>query len=305
MNMRFIAAMILVAATCSVSQTAIAGTLLVGFNKFSDEARGRSITKSSADEGVFAASSTITYCLGSTSTGGSVDNWYGPDSAASGGHITNQTPFDGASNGAYLSEAQGGNARSNASYAKTAPTPSMTTAGGGSSSANGRILSLNGTDIFVTNNSNASYRIDTLLFDSFLGGVSNNSQNLSFTKFTFTTFRNDGSMATSNFTVTKSFAGVNMQSGESTNQAMSDPNLVNNMIDFGVGTNYIDYVVDLGGLILRPGDSFSLGFNVIGSGLARGDNFAIIGTHLPEPMTALAFGGLLGLGLLDRRRRRA
>ncbi len=307
MYMRLIATLSLVTCFSFLSHTASAGTLLVGFHKFGDFARGKSVTRNPADEGVFAASSTITYNGGSTSTGGSTDNYYGADSASKFGFKTNQTPFDlvtDVSNGPYLYEASGGNARQSASYAANAPTPANTTSTGAVSTADGRIRNLNGTDIYLTNSSDTPYLIDRLLFDSFLGDVSNNSQKAAFTKFPVSIFRNDGSLPSFNVKVSQGFAGDNMQTGEAVNQPLSNPMLINNRVDYGVGTDYMDYVVELGGFILNPGESFSIGFNVVGNGVARGDNFAIIGRPVPEPRTAFVFAVMLGLGVVGRQRKK-
>ncbi|TWT66123.1 PEP-CTERM sorting domain-containing protein [Allorhodopirellula solitaria] len=307
MYTRFLGTFSFLSCLIVLSPGAAAGTLLVGFHQFGDASRGSSITRNHGDEGVFAASSTITYNGGSTSTGGSTDNYYGADNASSIGFQTNQTPFDpvaDVTNGPYLYEVSGGNARQNSSYAASAPQPSNTTGSGAVTTADGRVRNLNGTDLYVRNDTSSAYLIDRLLFDSFLGDVSDNSQRGILGQFPVTIFRNDGTIPSRNLSVTQGFAGYNMQSGESVDQSMTNPNLVDNLIDYGVGTNYMDYVVELGGFILNPGEAFTVGFNVIGSGVARGDNFAIVGRPVPEPMTALAFAGMLGMGVLGRRRRK-
>lgn len=306
--------------------------LLAGFNKFDDNPAGATanFTKSGADEGLLAANSSITFVGGarggSSDTGGSTDNWYGPEPASGDtrGIETNQDPFNTSTGGTnptlndpYVFETDptaGERLDPNYPVVGTAPalngapTPSNLSPSGTSSTANGRIRNLNGTDLFVINSLPDTIELGYLLFDSFVGDASTGTNSRgSFEQFTIGISRAPGSSLgdiTEEVSVIAGYAGVNSLSGTPFNGPLPSPTDVENEIDYGVGTNYLDYVVDLRGYELAPNDELTIGFNFTGidGAVLRGDNFALVA--IPEPSSALALGGLLGLTLLGSRRRK-
>ncbi|TWU16706.1 PEP-CTERM sorting domain-containing protein [Allorhodopirellula heiligendammensis] len=310
------------AACASLIPRSASAELLAGFHQFDLVTQvGVGYTKAGADEGVFAATSSITYNTGSTDTGGSTDNWYGPDGSlaypgpagawtpASGGAMTNQTPIaansPGTVNGPYVFEATNpAGLRLAPGYATNAPTP-PNTIGGADSTADGRIRSFNGTDVQIENSTSTTYRLDSFVFDAFVGDVSTAGAIVNMEDFVLTYFGADGSTSSANVSVSAGYAGYNTQSGEDVNEALANPLIVNNQIDYGVGTNYLDYVVNLNGFLLKPGDIISIGLNATAvGGTARGDNFAFFGTAVPEPSSTLALGMLFGIGAWNLRRKR-
>ena len=285
--------------------------LLAGFNKFEDQSNGVLVQKA-ADEGLFSATSEMSYRGGSTSTGGSTDNFYGSEVGV--GVMTNQLPFNTTTsgtnptiNGPYVFEDDPSGADRLVSTYSPIPQPSNVAPDGvTSSTANGRIRNMNGADLVVTNDSMETYFLRYLVFDSFVGDVSTNTNSTgTLEPFTVNLVRGGISVSTVGVLPSIGYAGHNSLSGEAVDTPLANPNSVNNLIDFGTGTNYLDYIVDLGGIEFAPGDRVEIGFNYTSSngGILRGDNFAVLAT-IPEPSSALALGGLLGLGLLSSRRRK-
>ncbi|TWT66124.1 PEP-CTERM sorting domain-containing protein [Allorhodopirellula solitaria] len=324
MKIRHLAVLSLASCLGLAPQTASA-ELLAGFHQFDEVTQvGVGYTKAGADEGIFAALSSITYNTGSTNTGGSTDNWYGPDGSyvypgapgawapASGGALTGQTPIaansPGTINPPYVFETTNpAGPRLDPTYGGGSIPVPPNQIGGNDSTADGRIRSFNGTDVQIENNTSTIYRLDTFVFDAFVGDVSTAGAEVNMEDFVLTYFGADGSTSSAFVNVTEGYAGYNTQSGEDVNEALGDPLLVNNEIDYGFGTNYLDFVVDLNGFILNPGDIVSIGLNSTAiNGTARGDNFAFFGTPtaVPEPSSALAIGALVSLGALIRRRKR-
>lgn len=287
--------------------------LLAGFHKF-DTVTGVGYEKTGADKGTFAANATISYDTGSTNTGGSTDNWYGPDgtnvydgtnTGVVGGHITNQTPFAAnTTNPLYVFETTGpADPRLNPVFGINAPTP-PNMIDGNDSTGDGRINGFNGTDITMTNVTSQVYRLDSFVFDAFVGGVTDPAAFVNIEDFVLVYQGFDGSTFSQAIGVSAGYAGYHSQTGEGLNSPLLNPLIVNNQIDYGIGMNYFDYVVNLDGLIMNPGDSVSIGLNsTANSGMARGDNFAFFGTAVPEPSSVLAIAAVLGLGVWKRRRK--
>lgn len=318
MTIRYIAILGVAAFTCLAPRNASA-ELLAGFHQFDLVTQiGVGFTKVGADEGTFAAASTITYNTGSSNIGGSTDNWYGPDgtnvyngtnTGVVGGQITNQTPFaansPGTTNPPYVFETTGpADPRLAPGFGINAPTP-PTKIGGNDSTGDGRIRSFNGTDVQIENNTNIVYRVNSFVFDAFIGDVPGDGSVVNMENFVLTYFGADDTTSSQIVSVTAGYAGYHMQSGEGLNSPLTNPLVVSNQVVYGPGMNYIDYVVNLNGFILNPGDIISIGLNSTSlGGTARGDNFAFLGTAIPEPSSALAIAALLGLGALTRLRKR-
>jgi hypothetical protein len=73
-----------------------ASIILAGWHAFTKNDSDREVVTSNANEGVVGVyDAPLTYVAhGNTGTGGSTDNWYGPDSLENGGMKTQQTAFD-------------------------------------------------------------------------------------------------------------------------------------------------------------------------------------------------------------------
>jgi hypothetical protein len=264
--------------------------LLAGFHEFNAGFTG----KTGADQGLFTGGGTRITASDTSNNGGSTDGFYGPDTL---GIATNQGPFN---TSGYLFETSSlSDPRLLPGYAAGAPNPSAP-----GTFMNGQVLDLGGADLFVQNTSTTTYNLDALYFDSFLG---DNSVNTTLNMGSFIVSISGGARPSFSFprNVTSGFAGYHSQSSVPLDGALtpvSGQYLIDNQIDYGFGTNYSDYVLDLTGVELRPNETIQVRFNILGlDAAARGDNFALVA--VPEPSSALlAFGGLLATGFLRRRR---
>lgn len=297
-------------------QLASGAIILAGWHQFTLNTNQFASANSPANEGVAgiynSAGTVTTHRDTTTSTGGSTDGWYGPDSEALGGVRTEQyfaTPAGGytaeTTNPANprLQPAFGGPPAADAAFAPTNAA--------GLDNFDGRIARANGTDVTVTNSSQTTYYLQSFVFDAFLGDVSGVGANGVFNVFNFTLLKASTGVPVT-YTVTPSFGttgynstGTLAGSGDNT---VFNPNGdgsidVPNAIDYGTGTDYVDYVIDLGGLAFAPGDTFSIGFNQTGTGTVRLDNLALFA--VPEPSSVMTLAALVGSGCFFRRRKQA
>ncbi|MFC7338120.1 PEP-CTERM sorting domain-containing protein [Haloferula chungangensis] len=296
------------AAVASV-QTGSADFVLAGWHEFTPNASQISTVNSPANEGVaglYDDANTVFRHTQATDNGGSTDNWYGPDSLATGGLKTGQSPYAGPQNpetGGPLDPRLAAGYSDPVGFNGAQPGTTM----------NGRVAVTNDSDILLFNGSADSFKLRSFVFDAFLGEVSAPGASAQFANFTVSILRNGGGAA-ENYSILASqgFTGVHSNPAVAGFNALTPvdtpfaPDAISipvpNAIVYGTGTNYVDYLVDLQGLTLDPGDAIKIRFNQTGSGAVRIDNAAFIA--VPEPSSALALGGILGLGLMGHRRRR-
>ena len=285
------------------AQLSAATTLLAGFHDFSDNQTLFNFIKPQADEGLFSANSSLTSSRGFGVTGGSYDGFYGPD-ATSDAVQTNQTAAS--TQGYEFEDASDSAGRLQPSYAATAPNPSQE-----GTHFNGRVLAINGVDVNVTNTSGVDYVLDRFVFDAFLGDTSGMNPSFEFTDFTITVRDQNGVPSSQERSITEGYSGFHNQNGDGLNASLApalpgDNFEVNNLVDYGVGTNYQDYAVALSGIVLESGGSLTIRFNSTGqNAIVRGDNFGLFGSQfspVPEPSSALALGSLLCGAFFVRRR---
>ncbi len=289
-----------------------ASITLAGFHEFSNS-EGFAGTKNGADAGPLAngnipsgpragQNTRITSTNGLDSNGGSTDGYYGPD-AANGGIPTGQGPI-GPSQPAYLPETPGlSDPRLSPGYAVGAPNPSLP-----GTVMDGFASDLNGVDVYVANSTAVGYQLDRFYFDAFLGDPSQAMASAVFQNFTVRVLRSNGTSSSFSRGVDRGFAGIHSTGGESLDQPLnlvSGLYPINNRLDYGFGTNYLDYSFSLAGINLNPGDVLQVRFNATGIGaVVRGDNFALTALEpvVPETSNILALGALFGFGLMSRRR---
>jgi hypothetical protein len=298
-------------ACLALAPTAAFGSItLAGFHQFNNS-EGSATTKIGADAGTLGAANItfgarvgqttrISSANGTESSGGSTDGYYGPD-AANGGIPTGQAPIFSES---YQPEVPGPtDPRLSPSYAFGAPNPSAP-----GTVMDGFAANLNGVDFYAANSSGITYNLDRFMFDAFLGDPSQFSATAVFEAFTVRVLRANGTSSSFSRNVSQGFAGVHSTGGELLDQPL---NLaggkfpVNNQLDYGFGTNYLDYGFSLAGISLNPGDVLQVRFNVTGVGaVVRGDNFLVTALEpvVPETSNIVALGALFGLGLMSRRR---
>ncbi|MFC7338121.1 PEP-CTERM sorting domain-containing protein [Haloferula chungangensis] len=288
-----------------ITQTGSAAILLAGWNEFTTNASLISHVNSPANEGVsgmYNHPTTLFRHTRATDSGGSTDNWYGPDSAARGGMKTGQTPYVGVKN----DEIPGsGDPRLNAGY--TDPTGFVGNQPG--TTMNGRVAVTNDSDLILHNGTQTSYELQSFVFDAFLGDVNKPTAVANIANFTVSHVKGG---TTYNYSILAQlgYSGVHsnpvggLTTGSPADTRFTDNGItipVPNAIVYGTGSNYVDYVLDLSGFILDPGDTLKVRFNQTGSGAVRLDNAAFIA--VPEPSSALLISSLMSLSLLRRRRR--
>lgn len=262
---------------------------------------------SSANEGmgpIIGAATTFISYTSATNTGGSTDGWYGPDNTPLGGVRTEQ-PFVAPAPGYTAETTNPAGPRLQPGFNGTDTAFAPVTG-----NFDGRIASTNGVDIRISNPVGSGINLDlqSFVFDAFLGDVSDLNATAQFGQFVITI---SGVNPSSNFILpsygvtgynsTGAQAGfaLNTPFGPSSPTSISVPNA----IDFGTGTNYVDFVVNLSGLTLNPGQSIKIGFNQTGTGTVRLDNLALFA--VPEPSSVMTLAALVGSGCFFRRRKLA
>lgn len=293
-------------------QLASGAILLAGFNEFPTALPGNA-TKPVADEGLLATAAPAANSFAGTrltapngfsgstgAAGGSYDNWYGPDSEAKGGLKTGQSPFNQTG---WTAEVAGAPRLNNVNGGGFTPFQPGTT-------LNGRITNADGTSVFVFNNTQNAIPLESFVFDAFLGDATTGPiDTKTFANFTVTVAILDAtggvisSTSNPNISITRAYNGLNPQDGSPAGSLKTDPNAVDNKIDAGTGTDYLDYVVSLGGLTLPVNGSFQIQFNTGGNGVVRLDNLALFA--VPEPSSVMTLAALVGSGCFFRRRKLA
>lgn len=265
--------------------------------------------------GIISAPGTLIAHKAAISSGGSTDGHYGPD-ITSDGAATNQTPFDPnarGSNGTYLSETHPANGRSSSSYGgawvpgDTSATrdPFLGTAAASQpgTTMDGSISSTKQTEVFISNGSDTSYTLSSFVFDAFIGHSTPGSiAAISSIVVSFTGATTDDFSV--QLPITRSYSGFNtiLNPSQGSDTLKLFDATVSNIVDYGTGTNYLDYVVDLRGFNLEPGALIGFGFNTIGNdGEVRLDNLALLA--VPEPGSIMALVGLISSGCFFRRRK--
>jgi hypothetical protein len=302
----------LMATAMVLPQLASGAIILAGWHQFTNNTNPNITANSPANEGVSGiydapSSGTNASHRATTTTGGSTDGWYGPDSTALGGVRTEQ-PFT-APAGGYTPETTnpaGPRLQPGFNGTDTAFAPS-----GPGTNFDGRIAAANGTDITVTNGSQDTYYLHSFVFDAFLGDVSAVGASGIFQAFTFTVTPLVGPPTTVTVSPSYGVTGYNSTgalAGSPLDTVFPGPALpgpmgVPNAIDYGTGTNYVDYVINLGGLEFAPGATFTIGFVQTGTGTVRLDNLALFA--VPEPSSVMTLAALVGSGCFFRRRKLA